>query len=71
LITAALTPSFIVECLGRPKICFGWTFDDYDGRKGICKLNGFGICCNQNSKKVKKEGAMSEILTIQIPKQPI
>jgi len=59
LITAASTLSFIVECLARAKICFGWTFDDHDGIKGICTLKGAGICCNQNSKMVKKKGAIS------------
>jgi hypothetical protein len=59
LITASLTLSIIAECLFRSKICFGWTFDDHDGIKGICTLKGAGICCNQNTKRVKKEGAIS------------
>jgi len=47
------------ECLGREKICFGWTFDNFDGEKGTCLLKSAGICCNQNKKKVAKEGAIS------------
>ena len=49
------------ECLGREKLCFGWTFDNFneDTGKGSCVLNSAPICCNQNSKKKKKEGAVS------------
>jgi hypothetical protein len=51
----------IVECLARDKICFGWTFDDYKENEGqgTCYLKGSQICCNQNKKKVVKEGAIS------------
>ncbi len=61
LITASITLYSIVECLGRPKICFGWTFDDYKENegKGTCYLKDSQICCNQNKKKVVKEGAIS------------
>jgi len=47
--------------LSRDKICFGWTFDNYDidKEKGTCYLKGSQICCNQNRKKVKKEGVIS------------
>ena len=49
------------ECLGREQICFGWTFDNFneDTGKGSCTLKSAPICCNQNRKKKKKEGAVS------------
>ena len=49
------------ECLGREKLCFGWTFDNFDEKtgKGTCYLKHSSVCCNQNAKKKVKEGAIS------------
>ena len=49
------------ECLAREKLCFGWTFDNYDEKteKGICYLKLSSICCNQNKKMKTKVGAIS------------
>jgi hypothetical protein len=47
--------------LSREKICFGWTFDNYNEKKGTgtCYLKGSQICCNQEKKKISKVGAIS------------
>jgi hypothetical protein len=41
------------ECLARKKICFGWTFDNFDERTGLgsCYLKASTICCNQVCQK--------------------
>ena len=47
------------KCLSKVNVCFGWSFDDFDGHNGTCFLKSHEVCCDQINNRVCKPGSVS------------